>query len=196
MSRKLALADIADIRAYERERAAFRQHIIELKRRRRVGVGPYCTLVFENRDTIRFQIQEMARVERLYADEQIETELRVYNPLIPEPGHLAATLFIELTSNDLLREWLPKLIGIERAVRVRIGDESIAFVPDADHDEQLTRDDVTASVHYIHVALSPDQIARFAAGEVTLALEHPNYSYESRLGRETVDELLNDLYEP
>src|SRR5690606_28224213 len=115
--------DIADFRAYERERNDFRAHIIDLKRRRRVPVGPFVTFVFENRDTIRFQIQEMARVERLYSDEQIETELRIYNPLIPEPGQLCATMFLELTSDAELREWLPKLVGIERSVALCIGDD-------------------------------------------------------------------------
>ncbi len=121
MSRKLTLDDISDLRAYEREREAFRAHVIALKKRRRVSVGPFVTVVFENRDTIRFQIQEMARVEKLISDEAIEGELRAYNPLIPEPGELACTLFIELTSEVALREWLPRLVGIERSVELRIG---------------------------------------------------------------------------
>ena len=83
---KLTLEDIADLRAYEREREDFRARIIELKTRRRVHVGPILTFVFENRDTIRFQIQEMARAEKIISDEGIEAELRAYNPLIPEAG--------------------------------------------------------------------------------------------------------------
>lgn len=193
MSRKLTLADIADIRAYERERVEFRQHIIELKRRRRVPVGPHVTFVFENRDTIRFQIQEMARVERLYADSQIETELRIYNPLIPEPGQLSATMFIELTSDALLREWLPKLVGIERAVELHLGGDVLALTPDAEHDEQLTRDDTTASVHYVHAHLSQPQVAAFSAGPVALAVNHANYRHVTPLSGETVTELLTDL---
>src|SRR5215207_6181907 len=122
MSRKLTLDDIADFRAYERERDEFRQKIIDLKRKRRVALGPFVTLLFENRDTIRFQIQEMARAERLFSDEQIETELAIYNPLVPGPGELAATLFIELTSKDQLMEWLPKLVGIERSIELVAGD--------------------------------------------------------------------------
>lgn len=192
--RKLALDDIKDIRAYERERQQFRQHIIELKRRRRVGVGPYVTFVFENADTVRFQIQEMARVERLYADEQIETELRIYNPLIPDPGHLCATMFIELTSDALLREWLPKLVNIERSVRLRLGDGTeVALRLDADHESQLTRDDTTSAVHYVHVSLTPGQVEAFARGGVVLAIEHPNYQHETPLPDETVAELLTDL---
>src|SRR5256886_6794344 len=121
---KLTVDDIVDLRAYERERDAFRDRVIALKKVRRVSVGPLVTLLFENRDTIRFQIQEMARAERMLRDEQIQGELDVYNPLIPEPGQLSATLFIELTSKDELMEWLPKLVGIERVVQIEIGDGS------------------------------------------------------------------------
>ena len=195
--RKLALEDIADMRAYEREREHFRQRVIELKRRRRVGIGPHITLVFENRDTIRFQIQEMARIERLYSDAQIETELWVYNPLIPEAGHLSATMFIELTDDALLRHWLPLLVGVERTVFLQIGDgadaERMAFTVDAEHDEQLTRTDLTSSVHYVHIALTAEQIERFASSPVTLLIDQANYQFEARLGDATVAELLTDL---
>src|SRR5207253_1991591 len=88
--RKLTLDDIADQRAYERERDEFRAHIIAIKKRRRVSVGPVVTMVFENRDTMRFQIQEMARAERILTDEGIQTELDIYNPVIPEPGQLSS----------------------------------------------------------------------------------------------------------
>ena len=194
-SRKLTLADIADIRAYERERVGFRQHIIDVKRRRRVSVGPHITFVFENRDTVRFQIQEMARVEKLYSDEQIETELRIYNPLIPEPGHLAATMFIELTTDAQLREWLPKLVNVERHVRLRIGSESVAFVLDVDHETQLTRDDITSAVHYVHLALDESHIARFGREAVALVIDHAAYSFETVLAPGTIAELLGDLQE-
>ncbi|HEV8298381.1 MAG TPA: DUF3501 family protein [Acidimicrobiales bacterium] len=197
MSRKLTLDDIADMRAYERERAEFRRHVIDLKRRRRVSVGPHITFVFENRDTIRFQIQEMARVERLYSDAQIEHELHVYNPLIPEPGELSATMFLELTSEAQLREWLPKLVGIERSVVLRVGEgERLVTIPldvDVDHAEQLTREDVTSAVHYLHATLTSADIDRIAAGPVVLGIDHPAYRHETALDAETVSELLTDL---
>src|SRR3954467_2418348 len=119
---KLSLDDIADLREYERERETFREHVIALKKKRRIALGPIVTLVFESRDTIRFQIQEMARAERMLTDEAIQTELDIYNPLVPEPGRLAATLFIELTTEEDLRTWLPRLVGIERSIRLHIGD--------------------------------------------------------------------------
>ncbi len=194
---KLTLDDISDLRAYERERAEFRAHVIALKKRRRVHVGPVVTLLFENRDTIRFQIQEMARVEKLISDEAIETELAVYNPLIPVPGTLSATLFIELTSEDELREWLPKLVGIETRVELRLGTapdvDVVRCVVDPDHARQLTRDEITASVHYVHWELGAAEIDAFAQGPVHLAVTHPDYRYATELADETRTELMGDL---
>lgn len=111
--RKLRLEDISDLRAYERERSELQQRVFEIKRLRRVALGSIMSLVFENALTIRYQVQEMARVEKLSTDAQILGELKVYNPLIPDPGELSATLFIELTDEASLREWLPKLVGID-----------------------------------------------------------------------------------
>lgn len=197
MTRKLTLDDISDLRQYEREREQFRAEVIDLKNKRRIGVGPFMTLVFENRQTIRFQIQEMARVEKLISDEAIETELRTYNPLIPEPGQLAATLFIELTSELALREWLPRLVGIEQSVALRAGEGDDAVLvraaPEAAHASQLTREEVTASVHYVHFELSPDEIDAVAAGPVELVIDHAEYDHATRLADDTVAELLADL---
>jgi hypothetical protein len=190
---KLTLEDIADLREYEREREEFREHVIALKKKRRVGVGPVVTLLFESRDTIRFQIQEMARAERMLSDEAIQTELDIYNPLIPEKGRLSATLFVELTSKDELQEWLPKLVGVERAVELRIGDRVVHGRPEDAHAEQLTRDDVTASVHYVSFDLTDDDVAELARSPVTLAIEHPAYGYATTLLDDTVAELAGDV---
>ena len=195
--RKLTVDDIVDLRAYEREREEFRTHVIALKKRRRVSFGPVTTFVFENRETIRFQIQEMARIEKLISDEAIEGELAAYNPLIPDPGSLSATLFIELTSDDALREWLPKLVGIERHIDLRLGSGpgavTVTCAPDPDHDKQLTREDVTSAVHYVHFTFTSEQVERFAAGDVRLALAHPEYEHELALEPETVAELAHVL---
>lgn len=192
--RSLALDDIADLRAYEREREDYRRRVIELKRRRRVAVGSIVSLVFENRETMRSQIQEMARAEKMVSDEQIQKELDVYNALIPEPGELSATLFIELTGEDALRDWLPRLVGIEHSVVLGLPDGTVVrAVPEAAHEEALTRPEITASVHYIRFGLDPGQVERFAAGPVTLAIDHPEYRAESILSDEVRAELLTDL---
>lgn len=197
MAAKLTLDDIADLRAYEREREDFRARVIALKRRRRLQVGPVITLVFENRDTVRFQIQEMARAERMLTDEAIQGELDTYNPLIPGRGELSATLFIELTSEGELREWLPKLVGIERAVDLVVEDGPepviIRAQPEEGHAAQLTRDEITASVHYIRWSLTPDEVARVQGGSVAIVVDHPNYPHRASVTDGTRSELLDDL---
>lgn len=197
MGQKLTLDDIADLRAYERERESFRERIIELKRARRISVGPIVTVVFENRDTIRFQIQEMARAEKMMSDEAIQAELDVYNPLIPEAGELSATLFIELTSKDQLMEWLPKLVGVERSVEFLLGEGPGADVVRCEveeaHADQLTREDVTASVHYVRFRFSAEQIERFATDSVVLAVNHPAYAEGASLTEASRCALLEDL---
>ena len=196
-SRKLTVDDIADARAYERERSELRAHVIELKQRRRVSLGTVVTLMFENRDTMRYQIQEMARVERIFTDAGIQEELDVYNPLIPEPGQLCATLFIELTSDDQMREWLSKLVGIEHSVVFRLPDgtpdgSTVRCVADPQHAAQLTREHVTAAVHYVTFAFTPEQVAAFGEGAV-LAIDHPNYVEAVELAPSTIVELRADL---
>ena len=197
MPAKLTLDDIADLRAYEREREDFRRHIIDLKQKRRISVGPVVTLVFENRETVRFQIQEMARAERMLTDEAIQTELDIYNPLVPSGNQLAATMFIELTSKDELMDWLPKLVGVERSVELRIGEGEDAKVvrstPEAAHDAQLTREEITPAVHYVYFDLGADEVAGFERGPVALAVGHPNYDHVTALTEATRGELLADL---
>jgi hypothetical protein len=195
-TRKLGLQDISDLRAYERERSELQQQVFEAKRLRRVALGSIMSLVFENALTVRYQIQEMARVEKLTTDAQILGELKVYNPLIPDPGELSATLFIELTDEASLREWLPKLVGIERALLFRFGApglEPARSIPEMGHAEQLTREDVTAAVHYVRFSLTPAQVEVFASGPVWLASDHPAYQVEAELPSETRKELSTDV---
>ncbi len=193
-SRKLTLSDIADVRAYERERAEFRAEVMEIKRRRRISFGTILTLMFESRETMRLQIQEMARVEKLATDEEIQIELDTYNPMIPDPGQLCATLFLELTSDEQLREWLPKLVDIERSVVIVLPDGSrIRSITEEQHASQLTRDYTTAAVHYIWFRFSTSEVAAFAAGPVTIEIDHPDYLEAVELTDEMRTELLRDL---
>ena len=193
-TRKLSLSDIADVREYERERDDFRPHVIELKRRRRVHLGTIVTFLFENRDTIRFQIQEMARVEKLTTDEDIQIELDTYNPMIPNPGQICATMFIELTTDEQMREWLTKLAGVEHAVCLVLSDGTeIPAIIDEQHSEGLTRDHVTAAVHYLRWEFTPEQVAAFGAGNVQLRIDHPEYLEVTELSDATRAELLTDL---
>ena len=193
---KLTIAEISDLRAYEREREEFRREVIALKRLRRVSLGPVVTVVFENRTTMRFQIQEMARAERMMSDDALEEELRAYNPLIPEPGELSLTVFLELTNDEQLHEWLPKLVGIERSFVLRIGQgDDVIEVPcevEEGHASHLTREAITASVHYVRFSLDVAGRARFEHEPVTLVIDHPHYQHECRLAEATKASIVGD----
>jgi hypothetical protein len=189
--RKLSTSDIKDLREYERERDEFRATIIAAKKRRRVKLGDLISIVFENTDTMRFQIQEMARAEKMLRDEQIAHEVDTYNQLLPESGELSGTLFIEIDDQDALREWLPRLVGIEDHVSFTIGDATVsAREEDA---ERLTREDVTSAVHYLKFAFTPEQQRAFAAGSVRIAVDHPEYRADITLSDEQRVELATDF---
>ncbi len=159
--RKLTVDDIVDHRAYERERDEFRAAIIAMKKRRRIALGDHLTIVFENTDTMRWQVQEMARAERMLTDDAIAGEVETYNDLIPDPGELSATLFIELTSDELLREWLPKLRDIEFAVRFDLGPRDADSV--ASCRGPARRGTADARRHHHDRALPPLPVRRRAA---------------------------------
>jgi hypothetical protein len=189
---KLTVDDIKDVRAYERERDELRRYIIDLKKRRRVALGTLMTLVFENRDTMRWQVQEMARAERLVKDEQIAHEVETYNELIPDDGQLSATLLIELNSDEQLREWLPKLVGVQRSIVIDVADlEPVRGI--AQDEERLTREDVTAAVHFLKFAFTPAHIAAFEVGPVVVRSEHPAYQEETELSSDQRAELARDF---
>jgi len=193
-NRKLVLSDILEQRAYERIRETRRAEIIELKRRRRIALGTIVTVMFENRDTMQSQIQEMLRVERVVSDEGVLEEIKAYNPMIPEVGQLCATLFIELTNDEQMREWLTKLVGIERAIAIKLANgEVVKAVVDEGHAEQLTRETVTAAVHYIRFEFTPQQVQEFAKGNVQVISTLSNYLEAVELADFTVAELLTDL---
>ena len=174
--RKLTVDDIKDVRAYERERDDFRRHIIELKKARRVALGPIMTIVFENTDTMRWQVQEMARAERMSTDEQIAHEIETYNQIIPDEGELSATLLLELTSEVALREWLPRLVGVERSVVIALPDGTEVRSTPSDEDEaRLTREDTTAAVHFVKFAFTREQELAFEKGPVRIVVDHPEY---------------------
>lgn len=193
VGRQLTLADILDLRAYERVRDGYRRAVIEHKRARRIALGELLTLVFESLDTIRFQVQEMVRAERILSDEAVQHELDVYNALLPAPGELSATLFLDLTSEDQLRHWLPRLVGIESAVAVEVSGGLVTSVPEAGHAEALTRETVTSAVHYVRFAFTPGEVEQFARGEVALVADHHEYEARTVLGEATKATLLEDL---
>jgi len=192
--RKLTVEDILDSRAYERERDAIRRQVIDLKRTRRVALGAIMSMVFENTETMRWQVQEMARAERMLRDEQIAHEVETYNQLIPDAGELSATLLLELTSELALHEWLPRLVGIERSVALVLADGSrVRGVPNDEDEARLTRDDTTAAVHFLKFRFAPEQVAAFPRSPVRVVIDHLEYPQDVELSEDQHAALLSDL---
>jgi hypothetical protein len=191
--RKLTVDDIVDHRAYERERDTFRAHIIAMKKNRRIALGDLVTIVFENTDTMRFQVQEMARAERMLTDAAIAHEVETYNELIPGPDELSGTMFIEITEDGALREWLPKLVGIQHAVRFELGDgrSHVQAVPQ--DEERLTREDITSTVHYVKFPFDAHHRAQLAFGPAHLVIDHPEYQASVELTEAQRRELAHDF---
>ena len=193
---QLTLNDIVDLRAYESTRESFLKEVIAIKKIRRVSIGPVVSLTFENATTIRFQIQEMARAEKILSNDRIQEELDIYNPLIHSPGGLSSTLFIELTSDEEMVHWLPLLVGIERSLEFRFGEGNSQYVrcaPEQTHEEQLTREEITPAVHYVKFEFTRDQIELFGMNSVELVVDHPHYQESTRLSEETRQALLDSL---
>ncbi len=190
--RKLTNHDIKDLREYERIRDAFVSEIITMKKKRRIALGDLMTIVFENASTMRFQIQEMARAEKMLRDEQIAHEIETYNELIPDDGELVATLFIEINDADALREWLPKLTRIQNHIAIQVGGAS---VPAEEIGlERLTREEeITTTVHYLRFSFTDEQVEAFRNGPVAIAVEHSSYQARAELTDEQRDELIGDF---
>ena len=190
--RPLTASDIKNLHEYELERPAFRARVAALKSRRRLPLGPLMSLVFENRDTVRFQIQEMLRVERIVQPDKVQHELETYNSLLPGPGEVSATLFIEITDAARMREILDAFIGLDEPGRValRVGARRVP----ARFDAAQSREDRNSAVHYVRFALGEEGAAALRCGEdAALEIAHGDYRAAQPLAGETVQELLADL---
>jgi hypothetical protein len=189
--KKVGLEDIMGLSAYERVRDEFRRRVIELKKIRRVSVGDKVSLVFENRDTVIFQIQEMLRAERITDLDKIREEIEVYNSLVPGDGELSATLFLEIENQSRLREELLKFLGIDEALFLKIGDRSIH----ARFEEGHSKEDKISAVQYVRFPFSREEAEAFAHGteEATLVIDHANYQARATIERETRKSLADDL---
>lgn len=188
----IALEDIQNLHEYELARADFRKRVIELKKRRRVGLGPLLTLVFENRETVRFQIQEMLRIERIVRPDKVQEEIDVYNPLLPGAGEVAATLFIEVTEEAKVQPTLDGFIGLDESgnLLLRVG---AAQVP-ARFAGGQGREDRISAVHYVRFPLGERGRSALGAGEpARLEVDHAGYRASAVLPPETVAELRRDL---
>ncbi|MBV9046038.1 MAG: DUF3501 family protein [Alphaproteobacteria bacterium] len=175
--RKITPADILSDADYNARRAALRAESIAAKKNRRMEVGPYATLYFENYQSMWLQVQEMLRIEKGGA-EQIAGELEAYNPLIPQGSELIATMMIEIEDADRRDRELRKLGHIEDTVFLDIGHDRIKGTP-TDYEDRTTADGKTSSVHWLRFTFTPAQVAAFRAGTepVVIGMSHANYGH-------------------
>jgi len=191
---KIARNDVLNFFEYEKVRAAMRARIIELKRVRRVTVGRHLSFVFENRDTVLFQIQEMCRVERITDEAKIQDEIDVYNALLPARNELSASLFIEITEKEEIQPVLDRFMGIDvgPTVWIQVGKEFALpgdFEPGRSHEEKGK----LSAVHFVRFTFSPEAARAFARSPVSLVVDHPAERGRVELSAETKAQLLLDL---
>ena len=182
-------SEIRNIAEYELERLQSRPKILELKERRRIPVGEHLIFLFENRETVRYQIQEMLRIERIIRSEDIEHEIRTYNELIPRAGELSTTLLIAYPSVDERAVMLQKLLGLEQHIWLAVADTPRIL---ARFDTRQIATDRISAVQYIKFPLSDEQVRRWMEG-AALVVDHPCYSVARPLQPAELEELSGDL---
>ena len=181
------------LEVYARERASFRAKVLEHKKKRTVRLGEHLTLQFEDELTVRYQVQEMLRVERIFEDEGIQGELDAYNPLIPDGSNWKATLLIEYPDVEQRRRMLGVLKGIDRRTWVQVeGYERVFAISDEDLERET--DEKTSAVHFLRFELSADMRSRLRAGaKLTAGVDHPQYRASCELVPEVRSALAADL---
>lgn len=182
---------VLDPAAYAEERPARRARAIAYKKNRRISVGDLITLLFEDRETLLFQTQEMVFAEGISDPAAVQAELDTYNPLLPSSHELSATLFIEIPDMATLKAELPRLVGIEDSVSLSVGD---AVVP-AVGESGRSRSDYTSTVHYLRFRLTDEQRDDFRdpAVPVLLNVDHENYAESTPVAGEVRLSLIRDL---
>lgn len=193
MVKAITPADVIPYEEYERRREVFRAKIIALKQRRRISIGPFITMVFENRETLQFQIQEMIRAERIVDPVKIQEELDVYNALLPQPNELSATLLIEITDEAEMKEKLDQFMGLDHGEKVAItaGEEAVfgEFEGGRSHETKIS------AVHFVRFRPTGSMKRAFAdlARPVTIRVIHGEYHEEMPVPGSMREEWLADL---
>ena len=184
---------LLSLEAYAKQRNEFRAKVMEHKKRRTVHLGGHVTLQFEDELTIRYQVQEMLRIERIFEEEGIQGELDAYNPLIPDGANWKATMLIEYPDPEERRRMLGVLKGIERRVWVQVdGAERVYAIADEDLERETA--EKTSSVHFLRFELSPAMRDRLRNdAKVGVGVDHPKYTAALELAREVRASLASDL---
>jgi hypothetical protein len=190
---KVTRENLLTLEAYARERSAFRARVMEHKKLRKVELGSNVTLHFEDELTIRYQVQEMLRAERVFEEGGIQEELDAYNPLVPDGRNLKATMMLEYPDPEERRVWLEKLIGVEDRTWVQVQGFDRVFAI-ADEDLERETEQKTSSVHFLRFELDDDMAQALKGGAtLSMGIDHSKYRVEAKLTPECRDALARDL---
>ena len=191
---KLNKSDLFSLEEYSINRDSFRKKVLEEKQHRKVYIGEHVVLLFENKNTIQYQIQEMLRIEKIFDAEGIQEELDAYNPLIPDGSNLKAVMLIEYPDVEERKEKLKILKGIERKIWIKVGSHNKVF---AIADEDLEREDETktSAVHYLRYEFSASMINDWKNdASIIMGIDHENYqSSEAIISSDISSQLSGDF---
>ncbi len=182
------------LEAYSKQRPEFRKQVMEHKKHRTVHLGNHVTLLFEDEMTLRYQVQEMLRIEKIFEEEGIQSELDAYNPLCPDGSNFKATMLIEYANVADRKAALAKLIGIEDRLFVQVEGKGRVYAI-ADEDLDRENEEKTSAVHFVRFELTPEMKAALKGGaQMMVGCDHPNYpAHVEELPQETLSALLKDL---
>jgi hypothetical protein len=184
---------LLSLEAYARERGAYRSRVLAHKKLRTVHVGEHVTLVFEDEQTVRYQVQEMLRIERIFEEAGIRGELEAYNPLIPDGSNWKATMLIEYPDPEERRRRLAELKGIEDRCWVQV-DGCAKVYAIADEDLERENEEKTSAVHFVRFELDAGMRAALKSGAgVSIGIDHANYRAVTQAARPVRDSLAGDL---
>ena len=182
------------LETYAKKRNEFRKEVIEHKKLRKVLLGNHVSLLFEDEMTLRYQVQEMLRIEKIFEEEGIQSELDAYNPLGPDGSNFKATMLIEYGNVAERKVALAKLIGIEDRLFIQVEGQSRVYAI-ADEDLERETEEKTSAVHFVRFELTPDMKAALKSGaQMMVGCDHPNYPIHlEELPQDTLAALLKDL---
>jgi len=193
MTNLLKREDLFSLEEYAEQRSNIRKSVMNVKKLREVSLGEHIRLLFENHQTVQYQIQEMLRIEKIFEADGIQDELDVYNPLIPDGSNLKATMMIEYTDAAERTKALSNLIGVEKSIYFQVGNHQNVYAI-CNEDLERETDEKTSSVHFMRFEFDQSMIVDFYKGaKIKIGVSHPNYNCEIILEKRVQDELNQDF---
>ena len=191
--KKLTTSDLLSLEEYDKSREEIKKNLLLHKKNRSVKIGDHVLLLFEDYETIKYQVQEMLRIEKIFKENDIQDEIDAYQSLIPDGDNLKATMLIMYTDVNERKIMLNKLCDLENRVWLSINNSKKIFAV-SDEDLERSRDEKTSAVHFLRFQLSDADKKSFnETDDIIIGIDHKEYNYEAKLQRDTISTLAEDL---